>query len=322
MADAVNLVSGLRSTFEQSATSDARTMQEMERNLNEIGDYIEEIGRFFRKKSSDVKVLRMGVSDASSGRMNSGYSMAKDLIRDLENQVRHKEMLISRLNEEFARKDSRLSEQEGRCADAACVGGSTAEELADETDRRTVDVRARRNARDFSNQRRGGKNADERDEMISRLLEELRKLEKDNDEKNITIRNLEAAVVEKSKEAEELDEVRIKLEKIIADKDNEYLSNKRLNNMKKLRQLETLGKKSVEIEELICRLKTEIANIAGRLPDGNHCQLIGSSSATTTPNKRSSTSSGNHSCLLQVTHRDTMYGWFSQSARVCKFACR
>ena len=66
----------LRRVFEESASQEMRTMQEMDRNICEVSDYIEQMQRFFIKKSSEIKDLRKAISDPTTGRVISGYSMA------------------------------------------------------------------------------------------------------------------------------------------------------------------------------------------------------------------------------------------------------
>ena len=54
----VTQVRELRRVFEESASQEMRTMQEMDRNICDVTDYIEQMQRFFIKKSSEIKDLR------------------------------------------------------------------------------------------------------------------------------------------------------------------------------------------------------------------------------------------------------------------------
>ena len=78
-ANDVTQVRELRRVFEESASQEIRTIQEMDRNICDVSDYIEQMQRFFNKKSSEIKELRKNISDPTTERVISGYSMAKDV---------------------------------------------------------------------------------------------------------------------------------------------------------------------------------------------------------------------------------------------------
>jgi hypothetical protein len=102
-------VSELRRVFEESASQEIRTMQEMDRNLCEVSDYIEQIQRFFIKKSSELKDLRKITAYPNTGRVAAGFSLAKDMIQKLEKKVAEKAKDIMRLKKDVAQRDLQLS---------------------------------------------------------------------------------------------------------------------------------------------------------------------------------------------------------------------
>jgi predicted RNase H-like nuclease (RuvC/YqgF family) len=88
-------VEDLRRLFEQSATQEIRTIQEIERSMSELSEYVDQLQRFCLKKSSEIKDLRRNISDPNTGRVISGYSVAKDVIQQLEKKVAEKNKEIS-----------------------------------------------------------------------------------------------------------------------------------------------------------------------------------------------------------------------------------
>jgi chromosome segregation ATPase len=105
-------VTNLRRFFEESATQDTRLMQEIERNIYELSEYIDQVQRFCQKKSSEIKDLRRNISDSNTGRIISGYSVAKDVIQNLEKEVAEKNKEIMHLKNDVAQRDLKLSAAE------------------------------------------------------------------------------------------------------------------------------------------------------------------------------------------------------------------
>jgi chromosome segregation ATPase len=276
MSDGVNNVGGLRNAFEESAANDMRTVQELERNLDEVTDYVGGIERFFHKKLSEIRDLRTSISDTATGRVKSGYSVAKDAIRELENKVKAQEKEILRLKENISRKDIQLTDATRRCVDEV---DAVPKQIFTAINQQASEWREGSEEANDSNPT--GNTVHHKDEMTSCLNEELNRLKKDAEEKSIKICILDAVIKQKDRELEQLGRSRAELELSLSEKEKEHLVNKRLNNIKKIRQLETLAKKSIEIEELVNKLRHETANIADRLADRNNCQAISPAAAST-----------------------------------------
>jgi chromosome segregation ATPase len=105
-------VRNLRRLFEDSATQEKRLIQEIDRSISEISDYINQVQRFCCKKSSEIKDLRKNIADSDTGNVITGYSLAKDMIQQLEKKVAEKSKEIMRLKKDVALRDSKLSTAE------------------------------------------------------------------------------------------------------------------------------------------------------------------------------------------------------------------
>jgi chromosome segregation ATPase len=267
-------VKDLRRLFEESATQEIRTIQEIERNMNELSEYIDQLQRFCLKKSSEIKDLRRNISDSNTGRMISGYSVAKDVIQQLEKKVAEKNTKIMRLRKDVAQRDLKLSMAETSCE----KNNSLIQELniditekqkeIEEMSKQIAELKqslqkeknTTENQRKHANPRENECCVHEKDETISRLRET-------NYEQNVEIKNLREAITQ--------------LQKNLTEKENEHFINKRLSNIMKIQQLEPLAKKSREIEELLNNLKQETANITDRLACASTCTTVSTRSSET-----------------------------------------
>jgi predicted RNase H-like nuclease (RuvC/YqgF family) len=244
-------VSNLKQMFEESATHEMRTMQEIDRNISEVGEYIDQMQRFWNKKSSEIKDLRRNISDSKTGRVVSGYSFARDMIQQQEKQLAEKSEDIMRLKKDVEQRDLRLS---------------MAQKNVDE-----INLRIQKLSTENS----------EKNNLIEKMNRQIIEIRQDLEKKNRTTENpqeletkcnvdckhgttsvLTQADKEKNEEIEKMRHIIAQLEESLTEKEKQQAIERRLGNYMKIRQLESLAKKSVEIEELLDRLKRETANYA------------------------------------------------------------
>lgn len=273
-ANSGNEVGNLRRLFDECATEEMRTIQEIDRNICEISDYIEKMQRFCQKKSSEIRELRKNCSDSHTGRMISEYSMAKDMIQKLEKKVAQKDNDIIRLKKDIAQRDLILSGAEKNNLLTHELDAEIARKqiLIEEMNRQMVEMRESLEDKDRTTVERASEREtkcriDDKDEIISCL----RKTDDD-----------------RMREIEKMRQTMIQLQKKLTETENQRCINKRLSNIMKIRQLEPLAKKSAEIEELLTKIKQETADIAERLAFGSMCQPISSNAVTSrTPDRLS-----------------------------------
>jgi uncharacterized protein (DUF2344 family) len=264
----VTQVRELRRVFDESASQEMRTMQEMEKHISEVSDCIEKLQRFCDKKSFEIKNLKKTLSDPTTGRVISGYSMAKDMIQKLEKKVAEKAKDIMRLKKEVAHKDVQLSQAE-----------RTAEENI---------VKLKEFSSDIARKERLIK---EMNGQIIELRDSLQKKDETNQGPQSTpqdpmVQDPKVAVIERNGEIERLIDVITQLQKDLSEKETQQCINKQLSNTMKIRQLEPLAKQSPDVAELLDKLKQETAIIVERLVNANSSQATNSNSpATGLPDK-------------------------------------
>jgi predicted RNase H-like nuclease (RuvC/YqgF family) len=276
-------VKDLRRLFEESATQEIRTIQEIERNINELSEYVDQLQKFCLKKSSEIKDLRRNISDSNTGRVVSGYSVAKDVIQQLEKKLAEKNTEIVLLKNDVAQRDLKLSTAETTCEknnsliQELNIDNTQKQKQIEEMSKQIAELKqslqkeknTTENQRKHANPRENECCVDEEEETISRLRET-------NDEQNEEIKKLREAVTQ--------------LQKNLTEKENQHYINKRLSNTMKIQQLEPLATKSREIEELLNKLKQETANITDRLACANTCTTVSTRSPETVLR-------GNHFCF-------------------------
>ena len=278
----VTQVRELRRVFEESTSQEIRTMQEMDRNMCEVSDYIEQMQRFFVKKSSEIKDLRKTIADPTTGRVTSGYSMAKDMIQKLEKKVAEKAKDIMRLRKDVSQRDLQLS-MVGRNAEENSVRVkelsleiATKQRLIEEMERRIIELR---------------EGLEKKDRTIDNQLSQSTELETNNsvDDMNEKVEELRDAIMEKDEIIGRLNDIITQLQKDRSEKEAEDCINRQLSNTMKIRQLEPLAKHSPEIEELLNKLRQETAIIVQRLvnANANNCQATNSivSASSRSPDK-------------------------------------
>jgi predicted nucleic acid-binding Zn-ribbon protein len=260
-------VRDLRRLFEDSATQEKQLIQEIDRSISEISDYINQVQRFCCKKSSEIKDLRKNISDSDTGNVITGYSLAKNMIQQLEGKVAEKSKEIMRLKKDVAQRDLKLSTAEKNVEENNVriqelhIDISEKRRLIEEMNRQITELkhgfedetRTSENQLKQVNNRQSKCSDDEKDELISSLR-------KTNDERNAEIEQMHKTIT--------------RLRQNLAEKENQHRINKQLSNRMKIRQLEPLAKKSKEIEELLNKLKQETVNIAERLAYESTCQPI------------------------------------------------
>lgn len=268
----VNKMDELRRLFEESAHSDFRLMQEMHRKVGEVGECIDRSDAFFRKISSDVKELRDNLSNTSM--VNSCYFNAKNVIQELEKRAKENENIIRRLNRDVDEKNIKLSAMEENAKETSAVIREMTADIS-EKQSRIEDLRREMKELKESCLQQTQRIVDEKDKVISRMRKEIRQLQKENKEQHIEICELSNKIKVDSR----MIEVIADLERKLAQKDNECGIRKQLSNSLKIRQLETMNKKSVEIVALISKLRREKV-VASELLTPEHrnsCQSVNSS---------------------------------------------
>lgn len=144
----------------------------------------------------------------------------------------------------------------------------------------------------------------EKEDSIKRLKESASELALETDRK---IHELSACLEERGVELEKSAHQIQELKKRVDQLEEELLIHKQLKNTKKLRELEKLGGKSVELEGIMDKIRQETACIAIRLADRARCQ----SSVVTGATAPSTKSSLPSELSLSVTNRVT---WFCKTA--------
>jgi DNA repair exonuclease SbcCD ATPase subunit len=261
----VTQVTELRRVFEESASQEIMTIQEMDRSLTEVSDFIEQMQRFFSKKSSDIKDLRQTISDPTTRRVTSGYSMAKDMIQKLEKKVAEKAKDLIRLRKDVSQKDQQLSMAE-RIAEEK-------QKLIEERERQIIELRERQQ---------------ERDRTSKNQTPQINEQETNNNDydTNEKIEELREAIMDRDGAIERLNDIINQLQKDLSDKETQQYMNKQLSNTMKIRQLEPLAKQFPEIEEFLNKLKEETAIIVERLVNANNCPATDANVPTSrTPDK-------------------------------------
>jgi chromosome segregation ATPase len=190
-------VKDLRRLFEESATQEMSTMKEIERNISELSEYIDQLQRFCHKKSSEIKDLRRNISDSNTGRVVSGYSVAKDVIQQLEKKVAEKNKEIMHLKKDVAQRDLKLSSAEtnyekyNSLIQELTIDNTEKQKQIEEMSKQITELRqslekennTTENQRKQVNSRENECCVDENDETIHRLREK-------NDEQNEEIKKL------------------------------------------------------------------------------------------------------------------------------------
>jgi chromosome segregation ATPase len=259
----------LSRVFEESASQEMRTMQEMDRNICEVSDYIEQMQRFLSKKSSVIKDLRKIISDPSTGRVISGYSMAKDMIQRLEKKVAEKTKDIMHLKKDVTQKNLQLSMVERNAEENSVrvkeltVDIAEKQGLIGEMNRQIIELREslQTKYRSIDNQQSQNTEQETKNSV---------------DDVHETVAELRDAVIERDGAIERLNDVVTQLQKDLSEKETQQCINKQLSNTMKIRQLEPLAKQSPEIDELLNKLRQETAIIVERLVNANSCQAANS----------------------------------------------
>lgn len=111
---------------------------------------------------------------------------------------------------------------------------------------------------------------------LSRVLNvTLDQSKKQTEDKIQEVQRLDECISERNAQIKTLTEENLKLTENISRLERELLVNKQLQNSMKLRQLEKLEHKSVEIERIVLKIKQETASIAEHLSDrDNHSQPV------------------------------------------------
>jgi predicted RNase H-like nuclease (RuvC/YqgF family) len=285
-ANGDNKVRNLRQLFEESATQEIRATQELDKNISEISEYIDQVQRFCIKKSSEIKNLRQNISDTDTGRVTSGYSVAKDMIQQLEKKVAEKSKDVMRLKNDVAQKDLQLSKAEKSVEENNVriqelnIDIDKKQRLIEELNRQIIEMK-----QILENENRSTENPREpvkecKDEIISCLKDTS------NEERNAEIEKMRSTIAE--------------LQKNLTEKENQHRIERRLCNFMKIRQLEPLAKKSVDMEELLIKIRQETAFIAERVTVGNTCQPIKSTAVAANSSDRPLTGQLNFSMIIML----------------------
>jgi uncharacterized coiled-coil protein SlyX len=277
-SDAIQ-VRELRRAFEESASQEMRTIQEMDRNICEVSDYIEQMQRFFIKKSFDIKDLRKTILDPTTGSVISGYSKAKNMIQKLEKKVAEKANDIIRLKKDVAQRDLQLStvgrnaEENSMRVKYLNVEIAEKQRLIEEMERQIIELRE-------SLQKKGKKTEYQQSQRIEKVTKNS------VDDTIEIIEGLRNAIIERDGTIERLNDKIIQLEEELSAKETQHCINKQLSNAMKIRQLEPLAKQSPEIDELLNILRQETANIVKKLEQAHNCQATNSNMpASRSPDK-------------------------------------
>lgn len=253
----------LRRLFEESATHETKTINELDRNICEVTECIIQMQRFFNEKLTELKDLRKIISDSNTGRVISGYSESSSMIQGLEKKVAERETEILRLKEDVAQRDLILSE-----------AGKNAEEDRSVTQQLNVDITEECSIEEMNRQitelREGLKAERITIEMPWELTNEQESKKKNGNEELIS--SLQERIEERNGEIEQLHKTVTQLQQNLCEKENQLCINKRLVNTVKIRQLKPLAKNSPEVAELLKQLRKETATIAERLLNQN-CQI-------------------------------------------------
>jgi hypothetical protein len=273
----VTKVRELRRVFEESASQEMTKMHEMDRNICEISDYIEQMQRFFNKKSSDLQDLRKTISDPSTGRVNSGYSMAKDMIQNLEKKVAEKAKAIIRLKKDVAQRDLQLSMAERNFEETSVqikelkVEIAEKQRLIEDRDRQIIELR---------------EGLERKDRTTENQMLPINEQETNNCVVEKIAIDEQDAVVARDGAIERLNYTISQLQKSLSEKETQISINKQLSNTIKIRQLEPLEKHSPEIGDLLNKLRQETVIIVERLVNANSRQATNSNiPASRSPDK-------------------------------------
>jgi DNA repair exonuclease SbcCD ATPase subunit len=265
----------LRRVFDESASQEVSMIQEMTRNICEVSEFIEQMQRFFIKKSSEIEDLRQTISEHSTGRVISVYSMAKDMIKKLEKKLAEKAKDIMRLKRDVAQRDLQLSTTERSAEENSArvkelrVELSEKKRMIGEMERQITELR---------------KGLQKKDRITENPITQINKQETNSSANDMNktfadlreVAELRDAITKRDGEIERLNDTITQLRKDLSEKEIQDSINRQLINTMKIRQLEPLAKQSPEIEELINKLRQETALIVERLVNANSCQATNS----------------------------------------------
>jgi hypothetical protein len=284
----VTQVRELRRLFEESTSQEMRTMQEMDRKIGEVSEYIEEMQRFFNKKLSEIKDLKQTISDPTTGRVISGYSMAKDMIQKLEKKVAEKAKDNMILKNQVTQNGLQLSIAEKNAEEKSVrikeltVDLAEKQRLIEEMDRKITEYTEGLQKKDIITEDKQTQSISP--ETKASTAPETKATVDDKDEMILRLRGYNN---ERNEEIKKLHDTITQLQKDLSEKETQQYINKQLSNAMKMRQLEPLAEQSPEIMELISELRQETASIIERLADAKRCQPVQSNaSASTLPGQQ------------------------------------
>jgi hypothetical protein len=262
----------LRRAFDKAASQDVRTMQEMDEKICEVSQYIEQMQIFLSKKSSEMEDLRKTISDPTTRRAISSYSMATDIIQKLENKVADNAEDIMRLKEVIADKDLQLS-----------MVKRSAEENSVRIKELSVDIVEKQRL------------IDEMNKQIVHLTEAPRKeygatethmLPINEQETKNSTDDRNELILQKDATIKRLKGIISQLQQNLLEKETQQCISRKLSITMKIRQLEPLAKQSPEIEELLNKLRQETAITVERQVNADSCHATDSNGpASGSPDK-------------------------------------
>lgn len=270
-ANAINKVSDLRRLFDASATRGMEAMQELDRSVCEVSEYVERVQRFFLRKSSEMGDLRQRISDSNPGGVISGYATAVNVIRALEKDAVEREKHILRMKKDADRRNLMLSEAEKDAkrnmmlVEGSRVDTAIKRKLIAEMYHQIVDLEGDLSAAN--------------DITTDSQQKQLNKQEAKNKVVDKIISSLRGSLADRNREIETMRETIIQLQKSLLEKENQRYISRRLSNTKKIRQLESMGADSPEIADLLNKLRQEKAIIAEHLLSGSTCQQVNSNAS-------------------------------------------
>ena len=104
----VNRLTELYDVFRSS--HEAKTVQELEKHLDELTTMIEHLDKLAKKKTQDIKDLKAEVLSEDTGRIKSCYSVAKGIIEQMEQTINDQNDKIRNLRLCEVQKDKKIKE--------------------------------------------------------------------------------------------------------------------------------------------------------------------------------------------------------------------
>lgn len=238
-----------------------RTIQEIDRKVCEFGEHIDQMRRFFNRMSSEMKDLRNALSATSTRRVTPGYAMAKDMIQALEKKVAEKEKVTVQMTTDIEQRDLTLSIVEKRAEE----NRQLVQELrADILEKQNLIEEMRGQAFDLRRRLTDSENVIKNQRQLNEPYMAMTAEDKEE-----PISRSSEKIIETDEEIKQMRDVVIQLQKKLYALESQQNIDKRLRNNMKIHQLESMVHKSLEIEELLKKLRDETANINDRLMNGS-----------------------------------------------------